>query len=105
MQDYVEKRNGGYYLTGSRVALDSIVTAFQRGASPESILRSFPAIGSLVKVYGALTFYLENQVAVDEYLRQQDGLADSLAEKQSPLPEALAERIRLARLSSPHLRT
>ena len=82
MQDYVEKRNGRYYLTGSRVALDSIVTAFQRGAPPESILRSFPAIGSLVNVYGALTFYLENQGAVDEYLREQDGLADSLGDKQ-----------------------
>ena len=103
MQDYVEKRNGGYYLTASRVAPDSLVLALQRGASPESILRSFPAIGSLVKVYGALTYYLENQAAVDEYLREQEALADSLGEKQSPLPEALAERIRLARQDSPHL--
>lgn len=100
MQDYVEKRGGGYYLTGSRVALDSIVTAFQRGASPESILRSFPAVGSLVKVYGALTFYLENQSAVDEYLRKQESLAEGLTAHQAPLPEALAERLRLARESA-----
>lgn len=105
MQEYVEERNGGYYLTGSRVALDSIVTAFQRGAAPESILRSFPVIGSLVKVYGALTFYLENQTAVDRYLREQDALADSLAGKQSPLPEALAERIRLTREDTSNLQT
>ena len=97
MQDYVEKRNGGYYLQDSRVALDSIVTAFQNGAAPESILRSFPVIGSLVKVYGALTFYLENQPAVDQYLREQDDLAERLYATQSPLPEALVERIRLAR--------
>lgn len=68
-------------------------------------MRSFPAIGSLVKVYGALTFYLENPAAVDEYLREQNALADSLGEKQSQLPEALAERMRLARLSTPHLPT
>ena len=43
-------------MQGSPVALDSIVTAFQNGAAPESILRSFPTIGSLVRVYGALTF-------------------------------------------------
>ena len=58
MIEYVEKRNGGFYLAGSRVSLDSVVISFQQGASPESILRSFPAIGSLERVYGAVTFYL-----------------------------------------------
>ena len=97
MQEYVEQRDGGYYLRASRVSLDSVVTAFQSGYSPESILRSFPAIGSLVKVYGALTFYLENQTAVDQYLREQDLLVEGLRSRQSPLPEGLAERIRMAR--------
>lgn len=96
MQDYVEKRDGGgYYLTGSRVALDSVVLAFQRGAAPESILRSFPTIGSLAKVYGALTFYLENRSLVDEYLREQDRLAEEIV--STPLSPALAEKVRSAR--------
>jgi uncharacterized protein (DUF433 family) len=58
MRDYVERRDGGYYLTDTRIGLDSIVHAFKRGSSPESILRSFPLIGSLEAVYGALTYYL-----------------------------------------------
>lgn len=95
MQDYIEQRDGGYWLAGSRVSLDSVVTAFQRGATPESILRSFPAIGSLVKVYGALTFYLENQAAIEAWLREQDALAARL--DTSPVPEAMAERLRAAR--------
>lgn len=97
MQDYVEIRDGGYYLRGSRVALDGIVHAFQNGAAPENILRSFPSAGSLVAIYGALTFYLENQSQVDQYLQQQDRLAEELRSAQPPLSDALAERIRATR--------
>ena len=97
MQDYVEQRDGGYYLAGSRIALDSVVLAFESGASPESILRSFPLIGSLERVYGAITFYLANKEAVEGYLRQQDTLWNDLEERQSPLPDSLAEKLRRAR--------
>ena len=31
--EYVEQRNGGYYVAGSRVSLDSVVYAFRRGES------------------------------------------------------------------------
>jgi uncharacterized protein (DUF433 family) len=54
------ERDGGYYVAGTRISLDSIVHAFQCGESPEEILRSFPMAGPLVKIYGAITFYLEN---------------------------------------------
>jgi hypothetical protein len=33
-KEYVEQRQGGYYLTSVRVSLDSIVYAFLRGESP-----------------------------------------------------------------------
>jgi uncharacterized protein (DUF433 family) len=39
MQDYLEQRDGGYYLAGTRIALASIVLAFKDGESPETILR------------------------------------------------------------------
>jgi hypothetical protein len=55
MQNYVEERDGGYYIAGTRVSLDSIVHAFQDGESPEGILRSFPMAGPLVRIYGAIT--------------------------------------------------
>jgi uncharacterized protein (DUF433 family) len=42
MQDYVDSRDGGFYIAGTRIALDGIIHAFRNGASPESILRSFP---------------------------------------------------------------
>jgi hypothetical protein len=30
-KEYVEQRNGGYYILGTRVSLDSVVYAFLRG--------------------------------------------------------------------------
>jgi hypothetical protein len=43
-KEYVEQRDSAYWVAGSRVSLDSIVYSFLRGASPESITRSFPAV-------------------------------------------------------------
>ena len=64
---YVEQVEGGYRLTGSRVSLDSVVYAFWRGESAESIAQSFPAL-TLEQVYGALTFYLAHRAEVDAHL-------------------------------------
>ena len=66
-KNYVEKRAGGYWIGETRISLDSIVTAFRRGASPETIKHSFSLL-SLEEVYGALTFYLANQEEIEVYL-------------------------------------
>lgn len=68
-KEYVEQRDGGYWITGKRISLDSVVYAFRDGAAPESILRSFPLL-TLEEIYGAITFYLSDQEAIDAYLRQ-----------------------------------
>ena len=68
---YVEKRDGGYWIADTRISLDSVVIAFKRGASPETIKRSFPLL-SLEEVYGALTFYLANQAKVENYLDETE---------------------------------
>jgi uncharacterized protein (DUF433 family) len=68
-KQYIEQREEGYWIIGSRVSLDSIVYAFLRGTSPESILHSFPTL-TLEQVYGAIAFYLANQAAIDAYLRE-----------------------------------
>ena len=66
---YVEERNGGLYIAGARVSLDSIVIHFQEGASPEQIVQSFPTL-KLSQVYGAIAYYLENEDVVKEYLAE-----------------------------------
>jgi uncharacterized protein (DUF433 family) len=97
MEHYVEQRDGGYYISGTRISLDSIIHPFKNGASPEGILRSFPLIGSLERVYGAITFYLANKEAVEAYLSEQERLSRQLAATQPPLPERLSKKLNRAR--------
>lgn len=70
-KQYVEKLDDVYRLVGTSVSLDSIVHAFWRGQTVESIAQSFPVL-MLEQVYGALTFYLAHQAEVDTYLEQAD---------------------------------
>lgn len=42
---------------GTRVTLDSVVYAFQQGATAEEIAQQYPAL-KLADVYGAITYYL-----------------------------------------------
>ena len=66
---YIEERNGGLYIAGTRVSLDSVVMRFQEGASPERILQSFPIL-KLSQVYGAIAYYLENEEMIKEYIAE-----------------------------------
>jgi uncharacterized protein (DUF433 family) len=65
--EYVEQRDGGYWVAGTRVSLDSIVYAFLDGQTAESIAQSFPVL-ALEQVYGAIAFYLANRQVVEAYL-------------------------------------
>ncbi len=96
-QDYVEQRDGGYYVADTRISLDSLVIAFQRGDSPERILDRYPLVGKLSKVYGAIAFYLDHQSEIDEYFEKSKF---ELQAKGLPLSEsdpALWERLQRAR--------
>jgi uncharacterized protein (DUF433 family) len=97
MPNYVDERDGGYYIAGTRIALASIVHAFQAGDSPDEILRSFPMAGPLVKIYGAVTFYLENKEKVEAYLKEQDRRWEELARIQAKSNSPLAKRLREAK--------
>jgi uncharacterized protein (DUF433 family) len=58
--EYVEVREGSYYLAGSRGSLASIVYAFRGGASPETIRENFPSL-SLAQVYGGIACLPKNR--------------------------------------------
>ena len=70
--EYVEVRNGGYYIAGTRIGLDIIVHDFRNGRTAEAILDAYPSVGQLVKVYGAITFILEHPDEVETYLDAQN---------------------------------
>jgi len=85
--DYIDPRDGGFYIKGTRVPLDSIVYEFRNGASPESIRQAFPIL-TLEQVYGAITFYLGHQEQVDTTNRDAEQ-AWSAFEATHPVPEAI----------------
>lgn len=57
-------------MAGSRIGLDIVTYAFRRGRTAEDIFRSYPSIGSLAKVYGAIAFILEHPQEIEAYLRE-----------------------------------
>jgi uncharacterized protein (DUF433 family) len=95
-KEYIELRNGAYCVAGTRVSLDSIVQAFRRGDSPETICQNFEVL-QLEEVYGAIAYYLANQSAVDDYLaRQGERWAEGRLTSE-PLPAGLRQRLAHAR--------
>lgn len=68
-KQYIEYRDQGYWVEGTRISLASIVYAFVNGESPESMAQNFPLL-SLEQVYGAITFYLANRELIDAYLQE-----------------------------------
>ncbi len=94
-KDYIEQRDGEYYVADTRISLDSLVYAFLRGESPEGIAESFPAL-SLEQIFGALTFYLANRETIDQYLQEGQkkfALLRKEAQRKNP---ALYARLREA---------
>jgi uncharacterized protein (DUF433 family) len=76
-KSYVEYRSDAYWVEGTRISLDSIVYAFQKGLSPESIVQSFPLL-TLEQVYGAIAFYLANCPEIDAYLAAEEEAFDAM---------------------------
>ena len=68
--EYIVARDGGYYVAGTRISLDSVVCAFNRGDSPERILEEFPLLDRVSRVYGAIAFYLDHKAEIDKYLEE-----------------------------------
>jgi uncharacterized protein (DUF433 family) len=95
-KDYIEQRDGNYYVAGTRVSLDSIVHAFRRGESPETICQNFEVL-QLEDVYGAIAYYLANQSAIDDYLVRQGERWAEGKRISEPLPSSLRERLTRAR--------
>ena len=54
----------------TRVSLDSVIYAFQDGATPEEIVQQFTTLG-LANVYSVIGYYLQNRAEVEEYLKRR----------------------------------
>ena len=94
--EYVEQRNGGFYVAGTRVSLDSVVYSFKAGDSPESIRQNFSSL-TLEQVYGAIAFYLAHEREVDANIREGEAEIDRSVPPLSESRPELYARLERAR--------
>ncbi len=55
---------------GTRVTLDSLVAAFEAGATAEEIVQQYPSL-LLADTYAAIGYYLRHRSEVEAYLAQR----------------------------------
>jgi len=67
---------------GTRVTLDTVISAFKNGSTCEEIVFQFPVL-KLADVYSAISYYLNHQDAVEAYLEQHERIADKIKKKYS----------------------
>lgn len=90
--------DGVYRVGGTRIPLETVITAYDQGWSPEEIVHSFPTL-ELSDVYAVITYRLRHRLEVDAYLERQEDRAQKLQQEiEAHYPTAgLRERL-LARL-------
>jgi len=86
---------------GTRVTLDTIVIAFQQGATAEEIAQQYATV-TLPDIYAAIAYYLRHHEEVEAYLAEGQRQGDALRQKQEAKydRQGIRERL-LARHPSP----
>lgn len=80
----------------TRVSLDSVVHAFNRGESAEEIQRDFDTL-SLADIHAAIAYYLHNKEQVDRYLAKREAEYEKLREADRARSDHLSREVLLAR--------
>lgn len=85
---------------GTRVTLDTIVVAFQQGATAEEVAQQYPTV-MLSDIYAAIAYYLRHRDEVEAYLEEGKQQGDALRQRQEAKCDRQGIRDRLlARHSS-----
>jgi uncharacterized protein (DUF433 family) len=84
----------------SRVLLELVIHAHQRGASPQDIVRMYDAL-DLGEVYAVIAYYLAHPAEIDEYLRncdeQGEAIRRQIESSQPPRPNLKQELLARAK--------
>ena len=97
LPDILEEVDGEYKVTGHRITLYHIVTAFnERWIGPHSMVFHYPTL-SLYEIEKVLEFYRANQEAVLDYVRRYKAVLERL---EATLSKGPSKAILLARLEA-----
>jgi uncharacterized protein (DUF433 family) len=58
-------------VAGTRVTLDTVVAAFEQGATAEEIVQQYPSL-HLADTYAVISYYLRHRPEVETYLAERD---------------------------------
>jgi uncharacterized protein (DUF433 family) len=73
--------SGNTYRVGqTRVRLDTVVFAYNSGASAEQIAHDYPGL-ELADVHSVIAYYLHHKADVDAYLKQREREAEELRQQ------------------------
>lgn len=86
--------DGVLRVSGTRVTLETLVAAFQDGATPEEIAQQYASI-PLADIYAVLGYYLNHRSSVDAYLRgrQADRAKIQMGNESRFGPNGIRERL------------
>ena len=94
--------DGVFRVGGTRVRLETVITAFRNGCTAEEILLKYPSL-PLVDIYAVITYYLQNREAVEAYLSERNQLiAEAEREIEERFPSvSIRERLLARRQGAP----
>lgn len=78
----------------TRVTLDTVVAAFEEGATAEEIVQQYPTL-LLADVYSVIGYYLRRREEVDTYLRLREQKAEQVRRENEARfsPVGIRERL------------
>ena len=79
---------------GTRVTLDTVVAAFEEGATVEEIVQQYPAL-RLADAYAVIGYYLRHGSEAEAYLAQRRKLSGEVRQRNTARIDATGVRARL----------
>ena len=87
-------KDGVFRVSGTRVTLDTIIAAFNEGATAEEIVFQYPSL-NLADVYEVIGYYLRNRSEIEGYLKQRQNEAVKIRQQNENLfdPHGIRDRL------------
>ncbi len=91
---FQQDADGTIRIAGSRIPVDTVISAFTLGSTPETICQQYPTL-DLATIYAVIAFYLANRAEIEKYLERRAEIADDMRRIWAARTDQAAIRERL----------
>lgn len=98
-ENYIERREAGLYIVGSRVPIDRVVWEYRNGEEPTAIQSHYPTL-TLEQVNGAIAFYLSHKEEVEQSMEERRRAEDDFVATHPTPPDVKEKFVRMRRQAS-----